>query len=362
LATGNDIGKGNFADMAMDTASVNALENPICSVCIANYNGVEIIGDAIESVYTQDCDFAVEIIIHDDASTDGSVNYLQEKFPEVKLITSDRNVGFCISNNRMVTQAKGEYILLLNNDAKLFPNALSALYAHTIVKKDKTGILGLPQYDAITGNLIDFGILLDPFLNTIPNLNSKRSKVGMIMGACLWSPKWLWDELGGFLEHFHSLAEDVYLGCLARLCGYEVEIIQSSGFWHRVGYSFGGGKILKNKLSTSKSRRSLSERNKSYVMILTYPCLLFYAVYPLHILLLLCEGIAISVIKKDPNLWRSIYGHCFRSQWRNRHMLYRMRKRIQRRRRISIRRFLTPFVWTHQKLRMVLKHGLPGID
>jgi GT2 family glycosyltransferase len=344
-----------------DTAPVTSNQNPVCSVCIANYNGVDVIGDAIESIYAQDCRFPVEIIIHDDASTDGSVNYIQEKFHKVNLITSDRNVGFCISNNRMVTQAKGEYILLLNNDAKLFPNALSALYAHTIKKSDKAGILGLPQYDAITGNLIDFGNLLDPFLNTIPNLNSKRSQVGMIMGACLWSPKWLWNELGGFLEYFHSVAEDVYLGCLARLCGYEVEIIQSSGFWHRVGYSFGGGKILRNKLSTSKSRRSLSERNKSYVMILTYPSLLFYAVFPLHILLMLCEAIAISTIKKDVNLWQSIYGHCLRSQWRNRHLLYRMRKRIQSRRRISILRFLTPFVFIHQKIWMVLKHGLPSI-
>jgi GT2 family glycosyltransferase len=347
--------------MAMDTAPMISAQNPICSVCIANYNGKDVIGAAVKSVFAQDCGFPVEIIIHDDASTDGSVGYIQEKFPEVNLITSDHNVGFCISNNRMVAQAKGEYILLLNNDAKLFPNALSTLYDHTIKKEDTAGILGLPQYDAITGNLIDFGSRLDPFLNTIPNLNSKRSEVGMIIGACLWLPRWLWKELGGFLEYFDSMGEDIYLCCLARLRGYEVEIIQSSGFWHRVGNSFGGGKIVKNKLSTSKKRRLLSERNKSYVIILTYPPLLFYVIFPLHILLLIFEGIALSAIKKDQSLWRLIYWQCLKSQWNNRHLLYRMRKLIQGRRRISERQFLTPFVFIHQKLWMLVKHGMPEI-
>ncbi len=340
---------------------MSLMKTPICSVCIANYNGIDVIGDAIASVYEQDCRFPVEIIIHDDASSDGSVEYIKEKFPDVTIITSDSNVGFCISNNRMVAQAKGEYILLLNNDAKLFPNALSTLYEHATKTGLKASILGLPQYNATTGHLIDFGSLLDPFLNTIPNLNSKRSEVGSIIGACLWSPKWLWDELGGFVEFFQSLAEDTYLGCLARLWGYKTEVIQGSGFWHRVGHSFGGGKVVKSRLFTSKGRRSLSEQNKSYVMILTYPSLLFNTIFPVHILLLIVEGIAISVIKKDLDLWQSIYWQCLKSQWRNRHMLYRMRKRIQRRRRISTRQFFRPFVLTHQKLWMILKHGIPEI-
>jgi GT2 family glycosyltransferase len=335
-------------------------DNPVCSVCIANYNGIDVIEAAVKSVLAQDCDFLVEIIIHDDASTDGSVDYIREKFPEVNLITTDDNVGFCISNNRMAAQAKGKYILLLNNDAALFPNALRSLHDHAI-KQDRAGILGLPQYDVITGNLIDFGNRLDLFLNTIPNLNSNKYEVGIVIGACLWLPRWLWTELGGFLEYFHSLGEDIYLCCLARLRGYEVKTIQSSGFWHRVGSSLGGGKIVKNKLSTSKRRRSLSERNKSYVIILTYPPLLFYVIFPLHILLLIFEGVALSAVKKDPSLWRSIYWQCLKSQWCNRHLLYRMRQRIQSRRRISTLKFLAPFVFVHQKLRMLIKHGLPEI-
>ena len=101
--------------------------SPVCSVCIANYNGAEIIGACIESIIAQTCDFPIEVIVHDDASTDDSVALIQRNFPFVRVIPSEKNVGFCISNNRMAGQARGEFILLLNNDAALAPDALATL-------------------------------------------------------------------------------------------------------------------------------------------------------------------------------------------------------------------------------------------
>jgi GT2 family glycosyltransferase len=289
------------------------------------------------------------------------VDYIRKEFPEVILISSDRNVGFCVSNNRMVAQASGEYILLLNNDAKLFPNALRALHDHTAATGHPAGILGLPQYDATTGELIDFGNLLDPFLNVIPNLDPQRCEVGSIIGACLWIPKSLWTELGGFPNCFGFLAEDLYLCCAARLRGYYVRILPTSGFWHHIGYSLGGGKLVNKRLLTSRARRSLTERNKCYVMIVTYPPLLFWTLFPLHILLLTSEGIALSLVKRDLDLWRSIYWHCLRSLWRNRRLAYRMRKRLQSTGGISAREFTAPFVYIHQKLWLIFRHGLPEI-
>ena len=62
----------------------------------------------------------------------------------------------------------------------------------------KPAILTLPQFDATSGELIDRGCLLDPFFNPVPNLDPKRSDVAMVIGACLWIPKDLWDEMEGF--------------------------------------------------------------------------------------------------------------------------------------------------------------------
>jgi GT2 family glycosyltransferase len=346
--------------MEMAKTPIDPSDCPICSICIANYNGMGIIDSALLSVMSQDCDFPIEIIVHDDASIDGSTDFIRDNFPDVKLIASEVNVGFCVSNNRMVSKAMGEYILLLNNDAVLLPNAISTLYKKAC-QQDNPGILGLPQYNFFSGKLIDRGILFDPFINTVPNLNTKREDVGMVIGACLWIPRALWKELGGFPEWFHTLGEDMFLCCLARLRGYSVKIIHASGFNHRVGKSLGGGKIVANRLSSSKKRRTFSERNKSYVMALTYPAPFYQLIFPLHLTLLLVEGVLLCIVKKELNLFRSIYISCIKSLWHERKRLYGLRKNIQLSRHISSFRFFSPFIPIPYKLLMLIKYGVPEI-
>jgi GT2 family glycosyltransferase len=347
--------------MEMAKTPIDPSDGPICSICIANYNGMGIIDSALLSVMTQDCDFPIEIIVHDDASTDDSVDFIRGNFPDIKLIASDVNVGFCVSNNRMVSKARGEYILLLNNDIVLLPNAIRTLYKEAR-RQDNPAILGLPQYNFFSGNLIDRGSLFDPFMNTVPNLNSKIDDVGMIIGACFWIPRALWDILGGFPEWFHTLGEDMFLCCLTRIRGYPVKIIHASGFRHRVGNSLGGGKVVAGRLSTIKKRRTFSERNKSFVMALTYPAPFFQLIFPLHLVLLLVEGVLLCFVKKDLNLLRSVYISCIRSLWHERKRLYNLRKNIQASRRISPFRFFSPFTPTPYKLLMLIKHGVPEIE
>lgn len=166
---------------------------PTISVCIANFNGVKYIEACIESVLSQDFPLPVEIIVHDDTSTDKSIELIKDRFPEVVLIESDSNVGFCISNNRMAHRAKGEFLLLLNNDAELFPGTLKCLYQEAL---KGPSILGPSQYNAATQERIDIGNMVDYSLNTVPNLDPSREIVAMVSGGCLWIPKDLWDEIG----------------------------------------------------------------------------------------------------------------------------------------------------------------------
>ena len=162
--------KSQFIPPSMPEYSASQKDHPLISVCIANYNGEAILADCIESVLAQAEAASIEIIIHDDASTDASVDLIRRNYPQVQLIASDKNVGFCVANNRMVAAGSGEFILLLNNDAALFPDALATLAA--AAKRPGTdGILTLPQYDWESGRLVDRGCLLDPFLNAVPNLS-----------------------------------------------------------------------------------------------------------------------------------------------------------------------------------------------
>ena len=333
----------------------------LCSVCIANYNGEQFLEKCIDSVLQQEgVPGLVEIIVHDDASIDESVSLIQSRYGQVKLIVSDKNVGFCVSNNRMVAVAQGSYILLLNNDAVLHKDALKTLYDAS--EKFGEGIFGLPQYDAETGELIDIGSTFDPFLNPIPNKDRNRQDVGMIIGACLWLPKTLWDKIGGFPEWFGSLAEDMYICCFARLLGYPVKALPESGFDHWVGRSLGGGKIIKNRrLSTTFRRRIKSERNKTYVMLICYPLISLWIIFPLHILTLCIEGIALSLIKRDKKIWKEIYWNCIKEVWSKRTQLWQWREQVQQLNCLSQRAFFFPFSIFPHKLRMMLKHGLPYV-
>ena len=110
----------------VQNAPLAGTANPIVSVCVANFNGEHLLSDCIDSVLAQECDAAIEILVHDDASTDGSVALLRTRYPQVHVLASNDNVGFCVGNNRMVERARGEYILLRNNDAALAPDADSS--------------------------------------------------------------------------------------------------------------------------------------------------------------------------------------------------------------------------------------------
>ena len=333
---------------------------PLVSVCIANYNGMEVIDDCLRSVLEQEGHIAVEILVHDDASTDGSATYIRDRYPDVKLIVSESNAGFCVSNNRMAAAAQGKYLLLLNNDAALYPDALKTLLTEA-ERLDQPAILSLPQFDAASGNLVDIGCLLDPFLNPVPNRNPDRNEVGMVIGACLWIPKALWQELGGFPEWFGSIGEDLYLCCRARLTGYPVRALGISGYRHQVGASFGGGKVRGDRLTTTFRRRALSERNKTFVMVICYPGPLLAWLLPLHLALIHLEGLLLTLIKGDSTVWHKIYASLLPALWSQRHKLLTLRRGAQSQRKASLRTWLAPFCWIPWKFKMLIRHGWPNL-
>lgn len=334
--------------------------NVACSVCIAHYNGIDLIDACIASVRAQDCGFAVEIIVHDDASSDGSAAHIAARHPDVRLIESSENAGFCVANNRMAEAAQGEYLLLLNNDAALLPGALDALMREAL-RLQRPAILGLPQYDAETGDLLDVGSLLDPFLNPVPNRGLRRNDVGMVAGACLWIPRRLWQELGGFPEWFGSVAEDLYLCCRARLAGYPVIALGESGYLHRVGQSFGGGKAKAGRLATTFRRRALSERNKTFVMVLCHPASLLAILLPLHLLLITLEGLLLTVALRGVSLWREVYAPLIPRLYACRNELQRGRRIAQASRNTTLAGWLKPVRWRLRKLELLLQYGLPEV-
>jgi GT2 family glycosyltransferase len=342
----------------MKTKRTNVEKSQLCSICIANYNGEHVLADCLDSLFSQQGAPPFEVIVHDDASTDGSIRLLREHYPEVVVIESKVNVGFCISNNRMVDRARGEYVLLLNNDAALMPYALATLLEHARQQTPR-GILTLPQYDWRTGHIVDRGCLLDPFYNPVPNLSPDRHDVAMVIGACLWLPRRLWHKIGGFPEWMGSIAEDMYLCCIARLLGYPVQVTKSSGYRHWQGMSFSGKLTDENKLVSTSRRRSLTERNKTLTMLITCPGYLLPIIFPMHLATLCFEGIIVTVFGGNQKLFTKVYLQLPRFIWQRKKYMLQVRKQVQNKRVIKSKIFLAGFKWIPWKLKLLLSFGVP---
>ena len=97
------------------------------SVVILNWNGIGMLQKFLPSVvkYSQGKD--VEICVADNASTDGSVAYLEANFPDVRLIVLDKNYGFAEGYNRAFQHVEAEYVVLLNSDVEVTPHWLDSL-------------------------------------------------------------------------------------------------------------------------------------------------------------------------------------------------------------------------------------------
>ncbi|UUZ65745.1 hypothetical protein LP417_15950 [Polaromonas sp. P1-6] len=97
------------------------------------------------------------------------------------------------------------------------------------------------------------------------------------------------------------------------------------------------------------------------MMTSTYPGVILALVLPLHLALLIMEGILLSLFKSDITLWRTIYAPLLPSLWQTRNKLLRLRQEIQEQRRISLKEWMAVFRLRPYKMEMLFKHGLPEV-
>ena len=101
-------------------------EPGLVSVIIPNWNGKKFLRDCLDSL-AQQTHHPCEVIVVDNGSKDGSVEYLQSDFPVVRLVRFESNTGFSVAVNAGIRAARGEYIALLNNDTIVEPTWLSEM-------------------------------------------------------------------------------------------------------------------------------------------------------------------------------------------------------------------------------------------
>src|SRR3990167_8183617 len=99
----------------------------LLSISIPTYNMKSLLKNCLNSIYKNNCNFKFEVIVVDNASSDGTIELIKKEFPNVKIIANVTNLYFGRAHNKAFKICKGKYIMLLNSDTILPQNALIKL-------------------------------------------------------------------------------------------------------------------------------------------------------------------------------------------------------------------------------------------
>jgi GT2 family glycosyltransferase len=210
------------------------------SIIILNYNGKAFLKDCIDSILKQTySDY--EIILFDNSSTDDSVNFLNDNYKtnKVKVIVSEKNLGFSGGNNEALKHSQGEYIVLLNNDTIVEENWLEELVKAVNIDSS-VGIAqslvyteGIPlKYYEMNGTLNLFGHNVMSFFNIGAD---GIGDIFMVTGCSFIIKREVLNSVHGlFLDEYFAYAEDSYLSFKIKFAGYR-SIHNSRSVVHHLG-------------------------------------------------------------------------------------------------------------------------------
>lgn len=255
------------------------------SIIIVNWNTRDILRDCLKSIFKQSQQIQYEVIVVDNASSDGSVEMLKTTFPQIKLIENSYNKGFAAANNQGMKATMGRYILLLNSDTIICNGAIqkSVLYADA---HHKVGVLGCRvlwpngrhQYTCFRfPNLANVAIgsifvfrFLSPFIRPIFHREryidrdfDKEHDVDVVAGCFFLVRREVLDQVGLMDEDYFMYGEEADWCYRIRKAGWIVRYFPAAKIIHLFGAS---SVKVPEETKINKRRGQLLFMHKAYGM------------------------------------------------------------------------------------------------
>jgi len=340
------------------------------SIVVLNYNGARWLDRCVESLRAQTVVGQIELILADNRSTDGSdvqAKQLAEEFPGGRFVDNGGNLGFCEGNNRPAADARGEWLLFLNNDTWLEPDCLERLL-------DGAEAAGVEAAMPCVLNYADdsfqsLGVKgLDPFGwgSHFAEAPSEPLEILAPNGCAFLIRASVFRELGGFDPVFFMYADELDLGMRLWISGGRAIGIPAARMHHRSAANVnpaGDGQMV--EFRTSITTRFYSNRNSLMTLLKAGEGRMRWLAL-FQIGLILAEGLVAGLLTKNSTVFRKGYVEALLDAWRLRTHWRAERGRIGATRKRSdaemLRRFLT---WRPQRwdeLQRVRKMGIPKVS
>lgn len=254
--------------------------SPSVAVVILNWNGKNFLEKFLPSVVASDYE-NVSIIVADNASTDDSVSFLQNKFPSVQIIYNKQNEGFAKGYNTVLQKVSSDYYVLLNSDVEVTPNWIKPVIS--LMESDKSIAACQPkilsytekskfEYAGACGGWIDkFGYPFSrgrvfDFCETDEGQYDDVAEIFWATGAALFVRASIFHELNGFDESFFAHQEEIDLCWRMKRAGYKIFVEPAAVVYHVGGGTLPAGNERKvflnfrNNLMMLSKNLSVSEK------------------------------------------------------------------------------------------------------
>ncbi len=243
---------------------------PYASIVIPNFNGAEHLETCLASLQQLQYSGGFETIVADNASTDGSVELVRKRFPDVRVVTLEENLGFAAACNQGARDARGGIVAFLNNDMRVEPTWLAALVEPLLADPDvvATGARILSwdgkAIDFVGGSVNFYGHGFQPLHGRPADemADGRNRPVLFACGGSMATRRDVFLASGAFDEDYFAFFEDIDLGWRLWVLGYRVLFVPGAVAYHK-GHAT-GSKLPAHQIRVLYERNALATVIKNY--------------------------------------------------------------------------------------------------